>query len=51
MTHDAREKNSALEFLWNFSDSFPRDSFRFWFTHVVYNFAKDAYYLFRVRRF
>lgn len=37
--------------LYKFSDGFPKDSFRFWITHVFYNLAKDIYYLFKVRRF
>lgn len=37
--------------LYRFSDKYPRDSFRFWFSHVFYNLSKDVYYLFRVRRF
>lgn len=40
-----------LVWLWNFSDQFPKDSFRFWVTHVLYNCMKDIYYLFQVRKF
>jgi len=40
----------VLQQLWNFSDGFPKDSFRFWLSHVFYNLAKDLCYLVKVRR-
>lgn len=43
--------SELIKDLYKFSDKYPRDSFRFWFTHVVYNFMKDVHCLFSVRRF
>jgi hypothetical protein len=40
-----------VQVLYEFSDQFPRDSFRFWLTHVFYNLVKDLCYLLKVRQF
>jgi hypothetical protein len=42
---------SVLQDFWKFSDKYPRDTFRFWFSHVLYNLVKDACYFLKIRKF
>lgn len=41
---------ASLDRLWELSDQFPRDSFRFWLVHSFYNLAKDIFCLLKIRR-
>jgi hypothetical protein len=46
-----RSEFRLVQFFYSLSDQFSRDSFRFWLTHVLYNFVKDACYLLKIRKF
>jgi hypothetical protein len=37
--------------LYKWSDQFPRDTFRYWLSHCLYNFVKDIYQLRNVSKF
>lgn len=42
---------SVVNYLYKWSDRFPKNSLRYWVSHVIYNFAKDIYNISKIRTF